>query len=77
LVLPVGTSLLYVEPVYLKATKGGLPSLVRIVVSDGRGIAMDVNLSAAINRLIKKTPTEKPKGLSTDRLEKPSEQLVS
>jgi uncharacterized membrane protein (UPF0182 family) len=57
LVLPVGTSLLYVEPVYLKATKGGLPSLVRIVVSDGRGIAMDVNLSAAINRLIKKTPT--------------------
>ena len=69
LVLPVGTSLLYVEPVYLKATKGGLPSLVRIVVSDGRGIAMDVNLSAAINRLIKKTPTEKPKGLSTDRLE--------
>ena len=63
LVLPVGTSLLYVEPVYLKATKGGLPSLVRIVVSDGRGIAMDVNLSAAIERLIQKPLPAMPKGV--------------
>ena len=69
LVLPVGTSLLYVEPVYMKATKGGLPSLVRIVVSDGRGIAMDVDLSGAIERLMKKTPSAKPKGLSKDLLE--------
>ena len=69
LVLPVGTSLLYVEPVYLKATKGGLPSLVRIVVSDGRGIAMDVDLSSAIERLMKKTPSAKPKGSSKDLLE--------
>ena len=77
LVLPVGTSLLYVEPVYLKATKGGLPSLVRIVVSDGRGIAMDVNLTEAIEQLIKKTPTAKPMGLSTGRLDATSSQSIS
>jgi uncharacterized membrane protein (UPF0182 family) len=63
LVLPVGTSLLYVEPVYLRATKGGLPSLVRIVVSDGRAIAMDVSLSGAIERLMKKAPTALLQGL--------------
>jgi uncharacterized membrane protein (UPF0182 family) len=77
LVLPVGTSLLYVEPVYLKATKGGLPSLVRIVVSDGRGIAMDVNLSAAIDRLIKKTPYGITEGVSTDRLDESRKRSIS
>ncbi len=79
MVLPVGTSLLYVEPVYLKATKGGLPSLVRIVVSDGRGIAMDENLSGAIERLMKKTPTAKPKGFLKEKalLEISSERSIS
>jgi uncharacterized membrane protein (UPF0182 family) len=77
LVLPVGTSLLYVEPVYLKATKGGLPSLVRIVVSDGRGIAMDVNLSAAIDRLIKKTPYGITEGVSNDRLDESRKRSIS
>ena len=62
LVLPIGKSLLYVEPVYLRASKGGLPSLVRIVVSDGRSIAMDNNLSDALSELIKKSPAR-----STDR----------
>lgn len=54
LVLPVGSGLLYVEPVYLRTSKVGLPSLARIVVSDGRSIAMDESLDAAIEQLIKK-----------------------
>ena len=56
LVVPVGSSLLYVEPVYLRASQGGLPTLVRIVVSDGRGIAMADTLSGAIDQLMKKAP---------------------
>ena len=52
LVIPLGRSLLYVEPVYLKASKGGLPTLTRIVVSDGKRIAMDKNLTQAINKLL-------------------------
>ena len=55
LVVPVGKCLLYVEPVYLRASKGGLPSLTRIVVSDGRTIAMADTLPGAIDRLMQKT----------------------
>ena len=55
LVIPVGRCLLYVEPVYLRASKAGLPSLTRIVVSDGRSIAMADTLPDAIDRLMQKT----------------------
>jgi len=48
--------LIYVEPVYLKASQGGLPSLARIVVSDGKEIAMAKTLDAAIAELQQKTP---------------------
>jgi uncharacterized membrane protein (UPF0182 family) len=52
LVLPVGDALLYVEPVYLKARKGGLPTLTRVVVSDGTRIAMEASLDEAIEALL-------------------------
>ena len=56
LVLPVGAGLLYVEPVYLRTSKVGLPSMARIVVSDGRSVAMDESLPLALDQLMKKTP---------------------
>ena len=56
LVLPLGEGLLYVEPVYLRTSKVGLPSLARIVVSDGRSIAMDQSLTLALEQLMKKAP---------------------
>ncbi len=52
LVLPIGKSLLYVEPVYLKASTGGLPTLTRIVVSDGKRIVMSDTLAKAIEELV-------------------------
>jgi uncharacterized membrane protein (UPF0182 family) len=52
LVMPVGEALLYVEPVYLKARRGGLPTLTRVVVSDGTRIAMEPTLSRAIDALL-------------------------
>jgi uncharacterized protein len=52
LVLPVGDALLYVEPVYLKASKGGLPTLIRVVVSDGTRMAMEPSLAEAIEALL-------------------------
>ncbi len=52
LVLPIGQALLYVEPVYLKATMGGLPTLTRIVVSDGKRIAMAETLTEGIRQLL-------------------------
>jgi uncharacterized membrane protein (UPF0182 family) len=52
LVMPVGRALLYVEPVYLKARNGGLPTLTRVVVSDGTRIAMEPTLAGAIEALL-------------------------
>jgi uncharacterized membrane protein (UPF0182 family) len=54
LVVPIGKGLLYVEPIYLKARNGGLPTLVRVVVSDGRRFVMERNLNTALNRLTAK-----------------------
>ncbi len=52
LVLPLGRALLYVEPVYLKASQGGLPTLTRVVVSDGKRIAMASSLADGIKELL-------------------------
>ena len=51
LVLPISDALLYVEPVYLRATRGGLPTLIRVVVSDGRRVAMEATLNDALRAL--------------------------
>lgn len=52
LVVPVGEALLYVEPVYLKARNGGLPTLTRVVVSDGTRVAMETTLEKAVEALL-------------------------
>ena len=52
LVLPVGDSLLYVEPIYIKARQGGLPTLARVVVSDGGRVAMASDLDTALDTLL-------------------------
>jgi len=52
LVMPVGQALLYVEPVYLKARNGGLPTLTAVVVSDGSRIAMESSLERGLEALL-------------------------
>ena len=52
LVVPIGEGLLYVEPVYLQARAGGLPTLTRVVVSDSSRIAMEPSLSEALEALL-------------------------
>jgi len=61
LVLPVGEALLYVEPVYLKASMGGLPTLTRVVVSDGKRIAMAETLAEGIKELLSQFVKEEKK----------------
>ncbi|MEB3165258.1 MAG: UPF0182 family protein [Cyanobacteriota bacterium] len=51
LVLPVGSGLLYVEPVYLQSKGNDLPTLVRVVVTDGTRFVMERNLKDALARL--------------------------
>jgi hypothetical protein len=52
LVLPVGKGLLYVEPIYLQSKNNELPTLARVVVTDGVTFVMERNLKAALARLV-------------------------
>ncbi|MCT0199675.1 UPF0182 family protein [Synechococcus sp. CS-1325] len=52
LVLPVGEGLLYVEPIYLRSSSNDLPTLVRVVVTDGRRFVMERDLATALKKLV-------------------------
>ena len=54
LVLPVGEGLLYVEPIYLQSKNSELPTLVRVVVTDGHTFVMQRNLKEALRQLVRK-----------------------
>jgi hypothetical protein len=56
LVLPVGKGLLYVEPIYLQSKNNDLPTLVRVVVTDGTTFVMERNLKDALKRLVSTAP---------------------
>jgi len=48
LLIPLGQSKLYVEPVFLQADAGGLPELKRVIVAAGDQIAMEPTLRESI-----------------------------
>jgi uncharacterized membrane protein (UPF0182 family) len=48
LVLPIENSLLYVEPLYLRAESGQIPELKRIILATGNRIVMEETLDEAI-----------------------------
>ena len=48
LLIPIGNSKLYVEPVFLQAESGGLPELKRVIVAAGDRIAMEPTLAESI-----------------------------
>ncbi len=51
LILPVGSSLLYVEPVYLQAEQTPLPEIKRVIVSAGKKVVMGEDLWDALSKL--------------------------
>ena len=52
LVIPVGKGLLYVQPLYLKAERGDLPELKRVILSTGGRVAMAETFDDALTRLL-------------------------
>jgi uncharacterized membrane protein (UPF0182 family) len=48
LLIPLGESILYVEPVFLEAETGGIPELKRVIVVAGERIAMEPTLEASL-----------------------------
>ena len=51
LVIPIEESLLYVEPVYLRAEQGELPELRRVIAAFNSQTVMETSLELALNRL--------------------------
>jgi uncharacterized membrane protein (UPF0182 family) len=51
LVIPIEQSLLYVEPLYLEASKNSLPTLARVVVVYENRIAMSETLNGALDAI--------------------------
>jgi uncharacterized membrane protein (UPF0182 family) len=51
LAIPIETSLLYVQPLYLAAEQGSLPELKRVIVAFGTQIVMEESLEAGLQRI--------------------------
>ena len=51
LVIPIEESILYVEPLYLRAEKGEIPELKRVIVSNGSDVMIGKDLGDALEKL--------------------------
>lgn len=63
LVIPIKESLLYVQPLYLKAETGKIPELKRVIVATEDKIAMEETLETSLARIFgnaPSTPTPQP-----------------
>ena len=56
LVIPIDGSLLYVQPLYLRAAKGELPELTRIIVAFDREIVMTPTLEQSLAAVFDRVP---------------------
>jgi len=50
-ILPMGNSILYVQPIYTLATQTKMPELARVIVSIGNQVVMEKTLQTAFDRL--------------------------
>ena len=57
LVVPIGNSILYVSPLYLRAQSGQLPELKRVIAAYGDRVVMEETLPAALAALFKESAT--------------------
>jgi uncharacterized protein len=65
LVLPIETSLLYIEPVYLEATNVQKPQLKKVIAATGQNVVMDDTLDKALNDLFGGALPTTPTGPTT------------
>ena len=71
--VPVGRTLLYMEPVFLAAEEDAIPELRRFVVSDGYRVAMEETLQQAIQALaLTADPSAPQLTLAEGSLDRPS-----
>ncbi|MFW6284025.1 MAG: UPF0182 family protein, partial [Desulfosalsimonas sp.] len=70
LAIPLGSSLLYAEPVFLKPEALEFPELRRIILADSRKVVMHPSLEDAVDALVGKKPTVAPPVEDDQELEK-------
>lgn len=51
IILPMGNTVLYVQPIYIASNKNKMPELTRVIVSIGNETVMDKTLSSAFEKL--------------------------
>jgi uncharacterized membrane protein (UPF0182 family) len=61
--LPFNNGLLYVEPVYIRATTDGYPLLRKVLVGYGSNVALEDSLSVALQRVFASDPNAVPEPL--------------
>jgi uncharacterized membrane protein (UPF0182 family) len=52
MMIPVGNSFLYVQPVYLQAAGGRMPELRRVIVANGNAVAMEETFERALQMVM-------------------------
>ncbi|MDQ6711099.1 MAG: UPF0182 family protein [Candidatus Dormibacteraeota bacterium] len=65
LVLPIESSLLYIEPVYLQAANVAKPQLKKVIVATGQNVAMENTLDQALASLLGVAAPSTPTGPTT------------
>jgi hypothetical protein len=75
MVIPIEESLIYVQPLYLRAESGRIPELRRVIVAAENRIAMEPTLEASLARIFGDAPAASPKPDAT--APQPGETLAS
>jgi uncharacterized protein len=79
LVIPVGKSNLYIEPLYLQseASKGAIPELKQVIVATGSRLVMEPTLEGAVSKLFGLATPSQAAAATTPTLATPSTQTQS
>jgi len=82
LVIPIEESLVYVRPLYLKATTGKIPELKRVIVAYGNKIAMEETLEKGLAKIFgsaegQAIPSEETSPEATKPVDSSSSDLLS
>jgi uncharacterized membrane protein (UPF0182 family) len=65
LVLPIESSLLYIEPIYLEATNVPIPQLKKVIAASGQNVVMEDTLEKALSALLGNATPTTPTGPGT------------
>jgi hypothetical protein len=66
MMVPVGDSFLYVQPVYLQAAGGRMPELRRVIVANGNAVAMEETFEQALEVVTGQRAPSAPEALTTE-----------